>query len=91
MFFGSVSAFNEKFDVANDPEEVIIDFKESRVADMSGIEALNKLTERYKNAGKILHLRHLSKDCRQLLKNADDIIDVNIIEDPNYMVAIDKV
>ncbi len=91
LFFGSVSAFNEKFDVANDPKEIIIDFKESRVADMSGIEALNKLTERYKNAGKILHLRHLSKDCRQLFKNADDIIDVNIIEDPNYMVAIDKV
>ncbi len=90
LFFGSVSAFNEKFDVANDPKEVIIDFKESRVADMSGIEALNKLTDRYKIAGKMLHLRHLSEDCRQLLKNADDIIDVNIIEDPNYKVVVDK-
>lgn len=91
LFFGSVSAFNEKFDVPDDPKEVIIDFKESRVADMSGIEALNKLTERYRVAGKVLHLRHLSKDCRQLLKNADAVIDVNIIEDPVYKVAIDKV
>src|SRR5690606_23515007 len=56
LFFGSISAFNDKFDIANDPDEVIIDFKESRVADMSGIEALNKLTERYRKAGKQLHL-----------------------------------
>lgn len=91
LFFGSVTAFNEKFDLQSDPEEVIIDFKESRVADMSGIEALNRLTERYKQAGKKLHLRHLSADCRQLLINAGDVLDVNIMEDPDYRVAIDKV
>lgn len=87
LFFGSVTAFNEKFDVLNDPAEVYIDFKESRVADMSAIEALNKLTERYQKAGKKLHLRHLSQDCRTLLKNADEVIDVNIIEDPTYRVS----
>ena len=91
LFFGSVSAFNEKFDVLNDPEEVIIDFKESRVADMSGIEALNKLTERYHKANKKLHLRHLSEDCRVLLNNAADVIEVNILEDPTYHVATDKI
>lgn len=90
LFFGSVTAFNEKFDVLNDPKEVIIDFAESRVTDMSGIEALNKITERYQKAGKKLHLKHLSADCRQLLKNAESIIDVNIIEDPTYRVAVDK-
>lgn len=90
LFFGSVSAFNEKFEIAEDPEEVIIDFAESRVADMSGIEALNKITEKYKNAGKKLHLRHLSADCRQLLKNAEEIIDVNIIEDPTYKIPVDN-
>lgn len=87
LFFGSVSAFNSKFDVLNDPGEVIIDFKESRVADMSGIEALNKLTERYNKVNKKLHLKHLSVDCRRLLKNADKVIDVNILEDPTYHVA----
>lgn len=91
LFFGSVTTFNDKFDVANDPAEVIIDFKESRVADMSGIEALNRITERYNKAGKKLHLRHLSPDCRQLLKNAEGIIDVNIIEDPAYKIATDKI
>ncbi|WP_430972099.1 SulP family inorganic anion transporter [Sunxiuqinia rutila] len=91
LFFGSVTVFNEKFDVLNDPEEVIIDFAESRVVDMSGIEALNKLTERYLKVGKKLHLKHLSPDCRQLLHNANEIIDVNIIEDPTYKVAVDKI
>lgn len=91
LFFGSIGAFNEKFEVNNDPKEVVIDFSESKVADMSGIEALNKLTERYKNAGKTLHLRHLSADCRQLLHNANEIIEVNIMEDPTYKVVVDKI
>jgi len=87
LFFGSVTAFNEKFDILSDPEDVIIDFKESRVADMSGIDALSKLTERYAKAGKKLQLRHLSDDCKLLLKNAESVIEVNIIEDPNYRVV----
>lgn len=89
LFFGSVAAFNEKFDINNDPNEIIIDFKDCKVADMSGIEALNKLTERYLKLNKKLHLRHLSEDCRKLLSNADKIIDVNIIEDPHYKVAVE--
>lgn len=90
IFFGSVTAFNDKFDVQGDPQEVVIDFKDSRVADMSAIEALNKLTERYHKAGKKLHLKHLSADCLTLLKNADDVIDVNIMEDPGYRVVTGK-
>lgn len=89
LFFASTTAFGEKFDVFNDPNEVIIDFKESKIADMSAIDAVNKITERYAKEGKKLHLRHLSPDCRQLLQNAEGIIDVNILEDPNYKVAID--
>lgn len=90
LFFGSTAAFNDKFDVLNDPEEIIIDFEESRVVDMSAIEALNKITERYLKVGKKVHLKHLSPDCRKLLKDADKIIDVNIIEDPTYKVMVDK-
>lgn len=91
LFFGSVTAFNEKFDVLNDPDEVVIDFKESRVVDMSAIEALNKLTERYLKVGKKVQLKHLSKDCQRLLKNADKIIQVNVLEDPTYKLPLDKV
>lgn len=90
LFFGSSTAFIEKFDVMNDPDEVVIDFKESKVADMSAIEALNKITEKYHKEGKTLRLRHLSEDCRQLLKNAESVIDVNIIEDPTYKVMTNK-
>jgi SulP family sulfate permease len=57
---------------------------------MSGIEALNKLTERHHQAGKKLHLKHLSEDCRLLLKNAGDLININILEDPAYHVATEK-
>jgi sulfate permease, SulP family len=91
LFFGSVTAFNEKFDVLNDPDEVIIDFAESRVVDMSAIEALNKITERYLKVGKKIHLKHLSKDCITLLKNAEEIIEVNILEDPTYKIVVDKI
>jgi SulP family sulfate permease len=89
LFFGSVTVFNEKFDILNDPEKIIIDFKESRVVDMSAIEALNKITERYLKVGKKVHLRHLSPDCQKLLQNADKIIDVNVLEDPSYKVMAD--
>ena len=91
LFFGSTSAFQDKFDVLNDPDEVIIDFAESRVVDMSAIEALNKVTDRYRKVGKKVHLRHLSPDCRQLLENAEAIIDVNVMEDPTYKVAVDGI
>lgn len=90
LFFGSTASFNEKFDVANDPQEVIIDFKESRIVDMSAIDAVNKITEGYTKVNKTLHLRHLSADCRQLLQNADKVIDVNNWKDPTtYKVAVD--
>ena len=86
LFFGSTAAFMEKFDVTNDPSSIVIDFKESRVADMSAIDALRKITERYAKAGKHVQLRHLSPDCRSLLKNAEGFIEVDVSEDPTYKV-----
>ena len=82
LFFGSVTVFNSKFDVLGDPDEVYINFAESRVVDMSAIEALNKLTERYAKVGKRVHLTDLSQDCRRLLSNADKIIEVRLAEQP---------
>lgn len=90
LFFGSTTAFAEKFDVENDPNEIIIDFAESKITDMSAIDAVNKITERYAKLNKKVHLKHLSSDCIDLLKNAEAIIDVNIMEDPTYKVAVDK-
>jgi len=90
LFFGSVKNFAELFDINNDPNDVIIEFKYSRVADHSAIEAIDSLAERYKKAGKTVHLRHLSPDCIELLNKAKDLVEVNVIEDPNYKVASDK-
>ena len=90
LFFGSIKAFSEKFNPSEDPEKVVIDFRESRIVDMSAIEAVNAITRRYRKYGKIVYLRHLSDDCKILLKNADAIIEVNVIEDPSYKVITNK-
>ncbi len=89
VFFASTQNFADIFDVQSDPQEVYIDFMHARIADHSGIEAVNTLTERYLRAGKKLRLYHLSHDCRRLLSNADRIVEVNIDEDPVYEVADD--
>jgi SulP family sulfate permease len=90
LFFGSVKNFLELFDPENDPDEVIIEFQHSRVADHSAIEAIDSLAERYLQLGKTLHLRHLSHDCVKLLKKARDLVEIDVIEDPSYRVADDN-
>lgn len=90
LFFGSITAFNEKFDVKNDPEHVEIDFVESRVSDHSAIEAVFNLVNKYKAEGKSIKLKHLSEDCKVLLYKSSpmfrDII-VEDIDDPRYHLA----
>lgn len=86
LFFGSTTAFSEKFEIENDPETIIIDFAESRIVDMSAIETLKKVIEKYTLQNKRVVLRHLSADCRSLLQNAEGFIEVNIEEDPTYKV-----
>ncbi len=90
LFFGSVSHFMALFDAKGDPEDVIVDFRYSRVCDHSGLEAIDTLAERYTKAGKKLHLRHLTEECRSLLSRAQDLVEVNVLEDPHYHVASDK-
>ncbi|WP_155153290.1 SulP family inorganic anion transporter [Curvivirga aplysinae] len=91
LFFSSVTSFNGLFDPKNDPDDVIIDFKGSRVWDHSGLQAIDALAERYQQEGKTLHLRHLSDDCRHLLNKAGNMVEVSVIEDPQYGVAVDYV
>lgn len=91
LFFGSVKNFLELFNPEKDPDDVIIEFQNSRVADHSAIEAIDTLAERYIRAGKTLHLRHLNEECRQLLKKAGDLVEVNVMEDPRYHVADDRI
>jgi SulP family sulfate permease len=90
LFFASINTFHAIFSPKEDPENVYIDFEDSRVIDHSAIEAIDKLADRYQKAGKTLHLVHLSEECRLLLKTAKHLVEVNVLEDPHYHVAIDK-
>jgi len=90
LFFGSISTFNSKFDAKNDPDQVEIDFMESRVSDHSAIEAVSSIVEKYETAGKTIHLKHLSEECKLLLhKNSPKFrtVIIDAIDDPRYHVA----
>jgi len=92
LFFGSISAFNQKFDVKNDPEAIEIDFVESRISDHSAIEAIFVLVNKYNKAGKTIKLKHLSQDCKVLLYKSSplfkDVI-IEAIDDPRYHLVED--
>jgi len=90
LFFASVKNFQDLFDPKNDPDDVVVEFQNSRVYDHSAIEAIDTLAERYLNMEKRLHLRHLSPECTKLLRKAGDLVEVNLIEDPRYHVADDQ-
>ncbi|MDC0869864.1 SulP family inorganic anion transporter [Flavobacteriaceae bacterium] len=90
LFFGSITAFNDKFDLKNDPDSVEIDFVESRISDHSALEAIFVLVEKYQAVGKKITLKHLSADCKVLLYKANPIFHQVIeedIEDPRYHLA----
>jgi SulP family sulfate permease len=90
LFFGSITTFNEKFDVKNDPDFVEIDFVESRISDHSALEAIFNIVEKYETAGKQIHLKHLSEECKELLYKSNpkfkEVI-VEDIDDPRYHLA----
>jgi len=88
LFFGSARSFLESFDIKNDPNEVVMDFKNVRVMDSSGVEAIDKITKRYLEAGKKLTIRHLSNECKKLLEIAGKYCTYEE-DDPNYKIAID--
>ncbi|WP_240402938.1 SulP family inorganic anion transporter [Fangia hongkongensis] len=90
LFFSSSTRFKSLFNPASDPKEVIIDFKYSRVCDHSAIDAIRYIAEGYNKLGKNLHLKHLSKECKELLGKAGNLVEVNVMEDPDYHVASDK-
>lgn len=90
LFFGSIANFRDEVDPKNDIEnDVVIDFSRARVWDHSALEAIDAMALKYKEAGKTLHLVHLSQDCTLLLKNAKDLVEINHIEDPHYGVLVD--
>jgi sulfate permease, SulP family len=88
LFFSSVKYFKKLFTVESDPQEVVIEFQNSRVCDHSAIKAIDDIVKQYRKAGKQLHLCHLSEDCRHLLNKASDVIELDEKNDPHYHIAI---
>ncbi len=90
LFFGSIHSFNQLFNPQDDPNDVIIDFRYTHVHDHSGLEAIDALAMRYAKQSKTLHLVHLSPECKQLLGQAGDMVEIDVSEDPHYHVATDR-
>jgi SulP family sulfate permease len=91
VFFASTANFQELFTPREDPEDVIVEFRQAKVMDHSALEAIDGLADKYQQLGKRLHLRHLSPDCYELLKRAQSMVEVNVMEDPRYHVADDQI
>ncbi|MEO7495093.1 MAG: SulP family inorganic anion transporter [Massilia sp.] len=90
LFFASAASFADLFTPKEDPQQVVIEFGKAKVVDHSAIKAIEALATRYQQAGKVLHLRHLSPDCLELLDNARPLVEINEFEDPHYHIADDK-
>ena len=90
LFFASASSFKEMFDVNQDPEDVVVDFYYTRVYDQSGLEAINSLAEKYEGCGKRLHLTHLSAECRELLDNAGDLVEISLSDAQQFHFTTDR-
>ncbi len=89
LYFGSVREFAERLTPANDPDNVIIDFKDARVADYSSLEVLTTVTRRYRKAGKKVRLRHLSTDCQKMIAAAGSLVEIEVADDdPHYSIAL---
>ena len=86
LFFGSTKSFMDIFDPQNDSPKVVIDFKNARVMDISGVEAIDSLIKKYEESGRNILLRHLSKDCKAILKSAGPYCTYEE-DDPTYKVA----
>lgn len=90
LFFASTANFQDLFTPRDDPDEVVVEFRRARVMDHSAVEAIDALANRYQQAGKRLHLRHLSPDCLEVLTNAKNMVELNLAEDPHYHIADNK-
>ena len=79
MFFGAVASFEGIFDIKNDPKTVVIDFKNSEIKDMSALESLAKMTNKYDSLDKVLYLKNLNENSKQRVEKAKPIIELNLL------------
>jgi len=74
LFFASTSKFIDMFDYSDDPQEIIIDFKNSHVWDHSAVNAISKVKQKYIKLGKKVSIVGLNKDSSLIVVKADERI-----------------
>ena len=86
LFFASCMNFKESLDYNIKVDGVVINFLDSRIVDQSAIIAINEVCKKYKENNIKVYLSHLSHDCLELLDDASEFIEINILEDPYYRI-----
>ena len=79
LFFGVVASFEGIFDIKNDPKTVVIDFKNSEIKDMSALESLAKMTNKYASLDKVLYLKNLNENSKKRVEKAKPVIELNLL------------
>ena len=90
LFFASSTNFKESFDFNLNVGTVVINFLNSRIVDQSAIVAIDEVSQRYRDNGIKVLLSHLSSDCMELLDEANDFMDVDILKNPYYRIPSDE-
>ena len=81
MFFGSINKFKRIINPNNFKEKIIIiDCSECWIWDQSSIDALGKITEKFRINGKELNIVNLGPSSHKLIKKAEKIIDLNVFD-----------
>ena len=79
LFFGAVASFEGIFDIKNDPKTVVVDFKNSEIKDMSALESLAKMTNKYASLDKVLYLKNLNENSKKRVEKAKPVIELNLL------------
>ena len=79
LFFGAVASFEGILDIKNDPKTVVIDFKNSEIKDMSALESLAKMTNKYASLDKVLYLKNLNENSKKRVEKAKPVIELNLL------------
>lgn len=90
LFFAGVTNFKDSFNYDTKADAVVINFLESRLVDQSALAAVNEVTKRFHQKGVKVLLSHLSEDCKELLKDVSEFVEVDILKDPYYRVPSDE-
>ena len=74
MFFASTTRFVDSFKYSEDPDNIIIDFKNAHIWDHSAITGLSKVTQKYIQIGKQVSVVGLNRESSYVVSKMDETI-----------------